>query len=651
MRPSKAKKKTTELISLHLLLILSVSALSIAPVAQAQVVYSINGGTSTFSQSQGGWATFQTRKYDLEFGGGTMYGEWGFGGVARRSIGHSVYSLGDTLHTIYMPTDLFSGGRSVFMTGFGVDSKDKNGKTDAHLYAGGISNFFQGQFFRGANPQQAAALWVFNGKTGKNSSWLFTQQAIFASHSTLLEGVQWRSPRNTGLNYTKLGATFGLVDMHQPYEAVSADVKRRTLSLRAEYIGYGRKSTALLNIPTLQYGEPVNENVSGIYHPFRFLQLQGWRRNLLVFPGMTVNTGQTGSINTTDMTGATLQFFKTSLTGTYYDSKYRGQKSHGEAVSAGRTVTRYLTAGGSYGRSYSTAGPAQTLASVFVMERLTPQWNLRQTYIHTNNSSFMTYGGEYFSNRFSAGVYYNTTYIPTNIARPYQPNYSFNGTVKFTSRIHISASKSIDPYGKGYYIASATLSSYSTGWAGDHAAIHIGGFAVRGQVVTPYNDPVSGIAILIDKALIYTDMNGNFELREHRSRTHRISVDIDQSATQLNYEVISTPSRVESVEDGAAGITIVVKPTKKARGAAQMFSDHQQITGQAMNSYPASPSAPASKPAATNEPALAASMTAATAAPTSGTTPTTSVTYGSYLPYKPLTPTTSDRLYGTPGQE
>jgi hypothetical protein len=302
--------------------------------------------------------------------------------------------------------------------------------------------------------------------------------------------------------------------------------------------------------------------------------------------------------------------------------------------------------GGSYGVSSSTTGIRQNLGTVYVMERITPQWNLRQTYVHTSYSSFMTYGGEYFSNRFSAGVYYNTTYIPTNLSRPYQPNYSFNGTLRLTNRISLNGSKSIDPYGKGYYIASATLSSYSTGWAGNHAAIHIGEYVVRGQVMTTDNKPVEGIAILIDKALVSTDIDGYFELREHNRKSHRLTVDLRQSATQMNYEVISAPSRIESSAEGGPVITIVVKPTA-GRGGAQVFIEHEQIKGQARNARPAAPaSAPTatntskggSTPTATNAPKGASTPTAtnvpkgastptASAAPTNGSAPAASVTY------------------------
>ncbi|MCL2658989.1 MAG: hypothetical protein FWD64_00530 [Acidobacteriaceae bacterium] len=653
MKVFKIQKRKDDILSSLLLLIFLVAFFIHMRAAQAQTVYTLNGGTSSFTQTQGGWATLQTKNYTMEFGGGTMYGDWGVGGVIRRPYRGTIYSLGDTLQTIYMPTDLFSNGRAVFMTGYGMDTTYRDGRTDSHLYLGGISNFFEGQFFSGAHPQRAAGLWIFNGKTGEMRNWRFTQQLLVSSHSTIMEGVQWSSRRNTGINFTTLSASVGLSNMHNRYGAVSAIVRWRSLDLRAEYVAYGKRNTPLLYLPTLQYGEPVKENVSINYHPFRFLQIHGSRRNLLAFPSMFVSADQAGDINTADSAGATLRLLKTSLSGTYFDSKYRGQSSHGESVSVSRSITRYAMLGASYGRSYSSLAPMQKLSTVFVMERITPQWNLRQTYVHENGQSFMTYGGEYFSNRITAGVYYNTTYIPTNIARPYQPNYSFNGTFKLTNRISISGSKSIDPYGKGYYIASASLSSYSTNWTGNMPAIKIGDFAVRGQVITPDNQPVSGIAIQIDKALIYTDMNGNFELREKNKKSHAITVIPSLSTTQLTYDVISAPSRIESTGDDEPGITIVVKLTNKARGAAQIYKEHQQVTGQAQNSHPSLPAAPASAASAS---ASASTLSPAPSAvnsqkPTDGATSTSTQTYGAYVPYRTVASAVSNHAEGITGQE
>jgi len=148
---------------------------------------------------------------------------------------------------------------------------------------------------------------------------------------------------------------------------------------------------------------------------------------------------------------------------------------------------------------------------------------------------------------------------------------------------------------------------------------------------------------LIDKALVTTDRNGYFELRENHKRNHRITVDIGQSTTQLNYEIISAPSHIESREDSSPGVTVVVKPTN-TRGATQMFNEHQQIEGQARNSRPASPPAPGTKPTAAYR--LAPKPAAV------GTTTTSAETYRPYVPYKPsATSTTSDRAVVTSGQE
>ncbi|MCL2659743.1 MAG: hypothetical protein FWD64_04405 [Acidobacteriaceae bacterium] len=559
----------------------------------------------------------------MEFGGGTLIGKFTAGGIVRHPVGSTVYSLGDSLLNFRLPTDLFMGGRSVYMTGFGIDTQLRDERTDLHFYGGGISNFSQSQFFTGAVPQQMAAMLTFHGITGENRNWKYTTHLLLANRSTFVEGVQWKYHGNNSRNYATLSAVGGLGEMRHPYGALSADLRRRTLNVRGEYVWYGKQNTPLLNLPTLQYGEPVKENIYANYRPFRFLMLMGSRRNLLVFPSMTVNPEQTGYINTTNMGGITFLLLKANLSISYFDSRYKGMKSYGESASVGRQVTRYVSMGGSYSIDHSSTGSKQEIGTAYVLERITPQLHLRQTYVHTGFNSYMTYGGDYFNNRFSAGVYYNTTYIPTNIGRPYQPNYSFSGSARITRRISVNASKSIDPYGKGYYMASANYSSYSTDWAGAPPPIRIDDFSVRGHVVTPDSRPVAGLAILIDKALLITDMSGYFELREHKQRTHNISIDNSQSGTMSNYEIISAPSHVESVYGDDPGITIVVKRTN-ARGASQLFIEHQQVTGQAQNSRPS--------------PAPAATPSTSSRVPTPAAVTVPVATYEPYKPYQPNQP-------------
>jgi hypothetical protein len=597
------------------------------------VVYSINGGTSSFSQTQGGWASMATKGYSLEFGGGMINNQVGLGGVLRHPVGNSVYSVGDTVQTFYLPTDLFANGRSVFMTGIGQDMTTKDGKQDYHWYAGGVSSFFQSQFFTGAQPEQLAGIASFNATAGKSNNLKVTEQLLMSSHSTLLMGMQWNSPKNNSRWITTLSFSGGLASMRQPYGAVSAILKRRTFDLRAEYVTY-KKTIPLLDLPVLQYGEPLKENVAAEYRPYRFLEFRASRRNLLSFPSAMVSAGQSGNINTTDMATTTLQFVKTSLSGTYYDSRYMGQKSRGESFAAGRSITRYAQLGANYSVSHNSVTSAQKLATVYVTERITPQWNLTETYVHTNFNSYMAVGGSYFSNRFSAAVHYNTTYVPTNIQRPYQPNYSFDGTLKITSRLGIGASKSIDQYGKGYYGVTASFRSYHSDWAGNSAPIHIGDFAVRGQVMTSDGEPVTGLAVQIDKAVVYTDMDGAFELREHKKRAHRIQIDSSLSATMQNYEVVSGPKSVESVDDAAPGITIVVKPIY-GRNAEQLYEEHRQNQSRMPSRSPqpsASPTptatapstaAPATAPAASSSPAPSSTVTPTASAPSSpSSTPT-----------------------------
>ncbi|MCL2660063.1 MAG: hypothetical protein FWD64_06040 [Acidobacteriaceae bacterium] len=621
------KNRTYVLSSFLTLLFCAVVFLSV-PLAYAQIVYTVDGGASTFSQTNGAWIAMQAKNFSLALGGGTIFNRFNFGGIARRTVRNTILSLGDSDQTIYMPTDIFMGGRSIFITGLGVDSARSDARTDLHLYVGGVSDNLQSQFFIGAQPKQAVGLFTFHGVTGEKKNWRYTTYLLASRQSTLLQSMEWSFKRNNSLNNVTLAASGGLAAMHYRYGAVSARARWHGLNFRAEYVSYPRIATPLLNVPDMQYGEAIKENVQFNYYPFRFLKIHGSRQNMLVFPNRYVNAGQLGNINTTDVGGITFFLLKTSLSGTYYDSQYMGYKSHGESVSIGRSVTRYMSMGANYSISHSAQFPTQRLGTVFLTERIRPQLNLKQTYVHTGQSSFMTFGGSYFTNRFSAGVNYNTTYVPTSIARPFQPNYSFNGSVKIIRRLSAGFSKSIDPYGTGYYMWSVGYSSYTSDFAGDRPAVNLGDFAVRGHVTTSDNQPVPGIAIMIDKEVVYSDLSGNFEVWEKKRRRHQFTVVPSLSTNVASYQVVSAPSTVESVQGNDSGITIVVKEISPQHGAAELYKEHPRTTvvgvgdGQAKNSQPAPD--PVTTPAANT-------------LPSSTAMPTAAATFGSYVPYKPAT--------------
>ncbi|MCL2659552.1 MAG: carboxypeptidase-like regulatory domain-containing protein [Acidobacteriaceae bacterium] len=532
----------------------------LAASARAQRVYEISGGDSTIFQSQGATFSMRARKYGVTLGAGRVFGEYGGGGEFQYfKNSRTTYSLGDTNMTFVLPTDIFMGGRMIYMTGAGAETTKEN--LHATVFGGMSSDYFVSPLFTGAQPNKPAVAAILEETAGKHQQLRLTQMALFSSHTSLMEGAEWNPDPGVSL-----GISGGLSNlMHNPYGAVSARIKRYKLDFRGQYVWY-KGNTGLLNVATYQYPEPVRENVEAHYRVSRYLSLTGGRSNYLNFPSTGVAAGQTGSIGTSSHAGVILQVMKFGLSANAYQTAYLQRKNFGESFSVSRVINKWVNAGATYSQSTSHGYAMQRTETYFVTERIGPQFYVTQTLTNTNGRRMMNFGGQYFSNRFGADVQYVQTYIPTNTAHPFQSGYAVTGWAN-VYRFRFAYTQNIDPYGKQTYTVQGSWLSY--GQPQDifgPGSIHVGDFAVRGQVVDENGTPVEGMALLIDKKPVYTDADGKFEIRENKRSRHSITVTPAMATTINAYDVRTAPSSIESVSGDNPGVTIVVRKLQKLRG-------------------------------------------------------------------------------------
>ena len=527
-------------------------------------VYAIGGGASTLYNTQGGSVSYAQGAYTMDFGAGLMDGQFGAGGAIERHFPWGAAILGNSTMSFHLPTDLFAGGRSVYMTGVGLNviSEDRQ----AQLFVGAASNYFLSPLFDGAVPQKGAAIGVLHGKLSDH--WSFTDNVLLTSKATWMEGFEWAPSRQTALAASAGLAEIGANSANR-YGAVSARLNRRVFDLRAEYVAYG-KTTQLYDISTIQNSEPIKDNFDFTFHPSykHNFALSLGRQNIVVFPDQTVIGNEQGNISTVNTLSAGYTLAKTNLAAAFFDSKYLGREGTGESFSVARNITQLIAVQGSYSTSHSHGYGTQKVYSAGIAENITPQWSFQETVNDMDGHVEATGGGSYYNNRFSIRVQDSLNYIATNTQKPFQSSYLFSGSVNFLSKLKASFSTNIDAFGHRYYTVGGNYLSYGQQMFGGPPARDVGDYLVHGHVIGTDQKPVEGIALLIDKKLLFTDSDGYFEVRESKRRTHTFNVSIEQSTNVFLYEVVSGPQTVVSTADGDSdsGITIVLKRLMKMKG-------------------------------------------------------------------------------------
>jgi hypothetical protein len=155
---------------------------------------------------------------------------------------------------------------------------------------------------------------------------------------------------------------------------------------------------------------------------------------------------------------------------------------------------------------------------------------------------------------------YQTYYVPTNPAKPFEQALILNGRIHAIDRLTLDGSTFVSPTGKLLYTVSAEseLSRERPPSTEPFERHAIGRMTLRGRVLDLSGQPVMGAAIMFDEMRVYSDSDGYFYLSEQKVRWHAVKVLGEQFLDGYRYRVISAPVTVRTSPNETQRDTTVV---------------------------------------------------------------------------------------------
>jgi hypothetical protein len=129
--------------------------------------------------------------------------------------------------------------------------------------------------------------------------------------------------------------------------------------------------------------------------------------------------------------------------------------------------------------------------------------------------------------------------------------------------VQFNAGTNVTPLGQTRYSAYGSTYAYHGLGPGSPGASFSGAFfhnIVRGQVLDPEGEPISGAALQIGNQLAISDSDGNFMLREKKPGELSLKIAFDEFAAPGKYVIVQAPQAVKATtEDSAKGYLIVLR--------------------------------------------------------------------------------------------
>ncbi len=201
---------------------------------------------------------------------------------------------------------------------------------------------------------------------------------------------------------------------------------------------------------------------------------------------------------------------------------------------------------------YSSAGHAMLLDTGTVTSR---HWALSATAAHSNSGTNFNAGGAYHNNRISISVNHGVGFEPFS-----QKGFVQTSSVTLTLKIHDANVNLAANQVAGQVRYSAYASTYAKGpYTGSEQAAtgHVyrphGRYVLQGSVTTTSGQPVSGAAVRLGRAVVYSTDDGLFSCR-----TNAKVIDVEVLPAEFavgNWRVVTAPSSATPAQE----IKIVVE--------------------------------------------------------------------------------------------
>lgn len=493
--------------------------------------------------------------YNATIGAGMVGGHFNYGAKVEKLVGRNLYVAGDDQLDFLLPTDIFDASHYLFARGLGLTTK-RDG-VDIRAFAGTISNVYETPIFEGAGFGEGMGYLSLHKSLSPH--WKLGSDTIVSSKLTQIASAQWQPEKKLMMAFS------GGVGANEPYGAASISMSRKWVDLLGSYIYAGPNFRRAIVTSPLQ-AEPDKGNVQLILKPTTFLSFSGGTQSYLV-PNQT-DTASVGS--SVKSASASLEVAKAILTGTVYDTSVSGLASHAAAFTAGRDVTRWARVTSNYMVNKPKDSTGSSSFFTTISETLTQRIAVNESIDTSNGKTSFLYGGSLLTNILTVSANYETFYVPVQTANPFQESLLLDVSLHLFGRANLHGATFVGPTGKLLYTAMA---NGVTGQGQDHGPATnvnpMGNSIIRVMVVDPDKHPVSGAALEIDTASVYTDADGEFVLREKKARVHKLNVLTNQFLDGGEWEIASMPGSIRSsTRDDEASATIVVRRVFRTAAAA-----------------------------------------------------------------------------------
>jgi hypothetical protein len=527
-------------------LILGLFTIFVYPL-HAQFI-TIGAGVSNVVPAEGGSISFQGPKFTSYFGMGELGGVFGMGSYVKTTIGSHQVILGDQPIIFDLPTDIFDANHFLMTRGMGVTSK--RGKANFFIFAGGTAVASGTQFFQTAKMDSRAAMLFTDVPLSDNLH--FYSNTVISRQLTTIQALDWR-PRK----WLRTGVSAG-VGSDQPYFAVTSDVERNWLSLKAGYISasdHFRRVTA----PSVYATEVDRENILAVVKPYSSVILTLGHQNFLQPQGADPSAPYLRAIVNQAQGSFDLAQFR--LGAGIFQSHSTMASNMSEAFSASRRITNSIDFSATYFRTLSGPVPALSNLSTSIRETLSPKLTLLQVVNYSQGRTNIQFGGSYVSNRFAVNVDYQTLYMPF-LLNPFSQGISISLRVRLFRgmQMNMQTFRSADGHLRYSTWGNSLLTTRfrAVGSNGDDSFKHLR-YVVRGRVQDETGKPVEGAAIRIGEQIVITNGDGEFFVRRPKAGTLALEVVLTQFLNTAQFHLVSAPTTVRVYPESAApGIVIVL---------------------------------------------------------------------------------------------
>ena len=528
--------------------------LGCAPLCHAQLV-TVGGGSSDLYDANGASLQLQSGNYQGYLGAGDLGGNFLLGTRASAKLHNGTLSLGDEPITLDLPTDIFNTDQ--FLLARGASFSTHRRGYDVMLFGGATALGGGTPFFQAATADTPAGM-LFVDKAVSDRLHFYSRE-VFSEQQTSINGFTFELHPGVAL-----GAAAG-IGSNQGYGAASLEVKQNWLDLKAAYIGAGDRFRRVTVQQPLN-SEYTGANILATIKPRRSIVLVAGHQNLLQ---PQYDTSLPFVRATVDQLQGGFEFRQLRWGGGLFQSFLEGKQTTGQALWADRPITHWLDTGINYFRSRSREDKqVSSLISGTLRQTISPRLSLLQVISSSQGQTTVSFGGSYFSNRFTLGVDYQTVYVPFLI-QPFKQGIAVTLQLRPFGGIELDGQSFLGPDGKTRYSVSGSSMLYGAsrffGLNGS-SGYRLPKYVIRGRVVDERGNAIPGAAVRVDGEVLLTNAAGEFLLREKRGGTYPILVSFSDFVNPLPYQVVSCPATVTAMrEEVATEVLITLRRATTAR--------------------------------------------------------------------------------------